>query len=160
MGRPPTTPDDAITLPLPRECPYVAQSPPYQLLLTAPSGLPSPAGLRAHVELCKISDYIVYSSYREAGLPDLLTNATVRVGKALEMLSKWRANLPPSLQLPADPLTLIPVDIFTLATSFGQDPASLLTGAANFGRDRACWSLHMSYNQVSSWASLGWKASD
>ncbi|KAK4119083.1 hypothetical protein N657DRAFT_582479 [Parathielavia appendiculata] len=132
MGRPPTTPDDAITLPLPREYP----------------GLPSPAGLRAHVELCKISDYIVYSSYRESGLPDLLTNATVRVGKALEMLRTWRANLPPALQLPADPLTLLPVDIFTMAASFGQDPAGLLTGAASFGRDRACWSLHMSYNQL------------
>ncbi|KAK4097737.1 hypothetical protein N658DRAFT_433462 [Parathielavia hyrcaniae] len=132
MGRPPTTPDDAITLPLPRDYP----------------GLPSPAGLRAHVELCKISDYIVYSSYREAGLPDLLTKATVRVGKALEMLRKWRADLPPSLQLPADPLTLLPVDIFTMAASFGQDPAGLLTGAAVFGRDRACWSLHMSYNQL------------
>ena len=27
MGRPPTIPDDAITLPLPRECPYVPQAP-------------------------------------------------------------------------------------------------------------------------------------
>ncbi|KAK4245124.1 hypothetical protein C7999DRAFT_43314 [Corynascus novoguineensis] len=132
MGRPPTTPDDAITLPLPRECP----------------GLPSPAGLRAHVELCKISDYIVYSSYREAGLPDLLTHATVRVEKALGMLARWRANLPPTLQLPADPLTLIPVDLFTQAASFGQGPASVLSGAENFGQDRACWALHMSYNQL------------
>ncbi|AEO55740.1 hypothetical protein MYCTH_2051009, partial [Thermothelomyces thermophilus ATCC 42464] len=108
MGRPPSTPDDAITLPLPRECP----------------------------------------SYREAGLPDLLTKATVRVGKALEMLSRWRENLPPSLQLPADPLTLIPVDLFTQAASFGQGPAALLSGAASFGHDRACWALHMSYNQL------------
>ncbi|KAK3291091.1 uncharacterized protein B0H64DRAFT_420431 [Chaetomium fimeti] len=108
MGRPPTTPDDAITLPLPRECP----------------------------------------SYREAGLPDLLTNATVRVGKALEMLRKWRESLPASLRLPSDPLTLIPVDLFTQAASFGQGPASLLTGAASFGQDRACWALHMSYNQL------------
>ena len=101
------------------------------------------------MELCKISDYIVYSSYREAGLPDLLTNATVRVSKALEMLSKWRKNLPDALRLPSDPLTLIPVDLFTQAASFGQGPASLLTGAASFGQDRACWALHMSYNQVS-----------
>ncbi|KAL2158794.1 hypothetical protein VTH06DRAFT_3986 [Thermothelomyces fergusii] len=132
MGRPPSTPDDAITLPLPRECP----------------GLPPPHGLRAHVELCKISDYIVYSSYREAGLPDLLKKATVRVDKALGMLSRWRENLPPSLQLPADPLTLIPVDLFTQAASFGQGPAALLSGAASFGYDRACWALHMSYNQL------------
>ena len=118
-------------------------------MLTRPSGLPSPAGLRAHVELCKISDYIVYSSYREAGLPDLLTNATVRVGKALEMLDKWRENLPASLQLPSDPLTLIPVDLFTQAASFGQGPDNVLNGASSFGQDRACWALHMSYNQVS-----------
>ncbi|KAH6640114.1 hypothetical protein F5144DRAFT_589660 [Chaetomium tenue] len=108
MGRPPTTPDDAITLPLPHESP----------------------------------------SYREAGLPDLLTKATVRVGKALEMLWKWRDNLPEVLRLPLDPLTLIPADLFTQAASFGQGPASLLTGAASFGQDRACWALHMSYNQL------------
>ncbi|KAL2152822.1 hypothetical protein VTH82DRAFT_3977 [Thermothelomyces myriococcoides] len=132
MGRPPSTPDDAITLPLPRECP----------------GLPPPDGLRAHVELCKISDYIVYSSYREAGLPELLRRATVRVDKALAMLDRWQKNLPPSLQLPADPLTLIPVDLFTQAASFGQGPAALLSGAASFGYDRACWALHMSYNQL------------
>lgn len=112
------------------------------------SGLPSPAGLRAHVELCKISDYIVYSSYREAGLPDLLTKATVRVDKALEMLGRWHASLPVSLQFQQDPLTLIPVDLFTQAASYGQGPAGVLTGEANFGQDRACWTLHMSYNQV------------
>ncbi|KAK4139555.1 uncharacterized protein C8A04DRAFT_40619 [Dichotomopilus funicola] len=107
MGRPPTTPDDAITLPLPRESP----------------------------------------SYREAGLPDLLSKATVRVGKALAMLRKWRENLPAVLQLPADPLTLTPVDLFTQATSFGQGPEGL-NGAQSFGEDRACWALHMSYNQL------------
>jgi hypothetical protein len=106
------------------------------------------------VELCRISDYLVYSSYRESGLPDLLTKATVRVAKALEMLGRWRENLPAALQLPADPLTLVPVDIFTQASSFRQGPAGLLTGAANFGHDRACWSLHMSYNQVSPQASM------
>lgn len=112
-------------------------------------GLPSAAGLRAHVELCRISDYLVYSSYRESGLPDLLTKATVRVAKALDMLGRWRESLPATLQLPADPLTLVPVDLFTQATSLREGPAALLTGAANFGHDRACWSLHMSYNQVS-----------
>ena len=151
MGRPPATPDDAITLPLPRECPYVPT--PFSLRLsgelTTPSGLPPAIGLRAHVELCRISDYLVYSNYREAGLPDLLTRATVRVAKALEMLEKWRVSLPRPLQLPADPLTLIPVDLFTQASSFGQGPAALLSGAVNFGQDRACWALHMSYNQVS-----------
>ncbi len=117
--------------------------------LTICSGLPPAIGLRAHVELCRISDYLVYSNYREAGLPDLLTRATVRVAKALEMLEKWRVSLPLALQLPADPLTLIPVDLFTQASSFGQGPAGLLNGAASFGQDRACWVLHMSYNQVS-----------
>ncbi|KAL2133218.1 hypothetical protein VTI74DRAFT_2727 [Chaetomium olivicolor] len=131
MGRPPTVPDDAITLPLPRECP----------------GLPSPAGLRAHVELCKISDYIVYSSYREAGLPDLLNNATARVDRAIQMLEQWHASLPLSLRLP-DPLTLFPVDLFAQASAFGQDSANLLNGASHFGQDRGCWALHMSYNQL------------
>ncbi|SPQ23514.1 350fac74-ea02-4724-bed3-172135972bed [Thermothielavioides terrestris] len=132
MGRPPSTPDDAITLPLPREFP----------------GLPSPIGLRAHVELCKISNYIVYSSYREAGLPDLLNRATVRVDKVLEMLRKWHENLPPPLRLP-DPLTLLPADLFTQASAFGRhDPAVLLSGAAEFGTDRACWALHMSFYQL------------
>ena len=116
--------------------------------LTTSSGLPPAIGLRAHVELCRISDYLVYSNYREAGLPDLLTRATVRVAKALEMLEKWRVGFPLPLQLPADPLTLIPVDLFTQASSFGQGPAGVLSGAANFGQDRACWALHMSYNQV------------
>jgi hypothetical protein len=119
------------------------------LLLTIPSGLPSPIGLHAHIELSRISDYLVYSSYRESGLPDLRTNATVRVGKTLDMLRRWLENLPQALQLPADPLTLIPVDLFTQASSFGHGPDALLSGASVFGQDRACWSLHMSYNQVS-----------
>lgn len=100
------------------------------------------------MELCKISDYIVYSSYRETGLPDLLTKSTVRVDKALEMLQHWRANLPPPLCLP-DPLTLLPADLFTQASAFEQGPAAMLSGAAEFGTDRACWALHMSCYQVS-----------
>ncbi|KAL1841763.1 hypothetical protein VTJ49DRAFT_6601 [Mycothermus thermophilus] len=116
MGRPPTTPNDAITLPLPRDCP--------------------------------ISDYIVYSSYRESGLPHLLTNATVRVERALKRLEGWRASLPRCLQFPEDPLTLIPVDLFTQAAAYGQGPASVLSGAALFGQDRASWALHMAYNQL------------
>ncbi|KAL2264338.1 hypothetical protein VTK26DRAFT_6581 [Humicola hyalothermophila] len=115
MGRPPTVPDDAITLPLPRECP----------------GMPPPDGLRAHVQLCRISDYIVSSSYR----------ATLHVEKALELLQSWHQNLPPSLRLP-DPLTLFSVDLFSQASAFE------LRGASGFGRDRACWSLHMNYNQL------------
>ena len=118
-------------------------------LLTCPpsSGLPSPAGLRAHVELCRISDYIVYSSYRASGQPDFPSRATVQVDRALEMLEKWHASLPAVLCLP-DPLTLFPADLFSQAGAFGQDPTAMLSGASDFGQDRACWALHMSYNQV------------
>ena len=136
-------PKDAITLPLPRECPYV----PRPLSPHAPSSeLTTPRGI---ADLRRISDYLVYSGFREAGLPDLPTRPTVPVAEALEMLEDWHVNLPPDLQLPADPLTLIPVGIFTQASSFGQGPAGLLSGAANFGQDRACWTLHIYYNQVS-----------
>ncbi|KAL2017426.1 hypothetical protein VTK56DRAFT_2082 [Thermocarpiscus australiensis] len=131
MGRPPTIPDDAITLPLPREVP----------------GLPSPAGLRAHVELCKISDYIVYNSYRAGGRADVAKRATVHVDRALDMLNKWHANLPDSLRLP-DALTLFPADLFSQASVFGHGPSDPLGTASGFGRDRACWALHMSYNQL------------
>lgn len=66
------------------------------------------------------------------------------------MLEKWHANLPASLRLP-DPLTLFSADLFSQVRAFGQDPADLLSGTRAFGGDRACWALHMSYNQVSVW---------
>jgi hypothetical protein len=99
------------------------------------------------VELCKISDYIVYSSYRAGRRPDLPNKIAVHVDNALEMLTKWHASLPASLCLP-DPLTLFSADLFSQVRAFGQDPADLLSGARGFGGDRACWALHMSYNQV------------
>ena len=147
IGRPPAALDDVITLPLPRECLYVTRlnnfpHRPWGKLIT-------PSGLRAHIELRRISDYLVDSDFREAGLPDPWTKATVRVAKALEMLEKWRVSLPPILQIPEDPLTLMPVDLFTQASSFGQGPAGLLSGAVNFGQDWHCWALHMGYNEVS-----------
>lgn len=118
-------------------------------LLTHSRGLPSPAGLQAHVELCRISDYIVYSSYRGGRRPGPPSKAavTVHVDNALEMLAKWHASLPASLCLP-DPLTLFSADLFSQASAYGQDQPDLLNGATGFGRDRACWALHMSYNQV------------
>ena len=73
--------------------------------------------------------------------------ATLHVEKALEMLQNWHQSLPVSLRLP-DPLTLFSADLFSQASAFGQDPVDLLRGASAFGRDRACWALHMSYNQV------------
>lgn len=57
------------------------------------------------------------------------------------MLAKWHASLPPTLRLPDALMDLFPTNLFSQVSHFGQ--------ADGFGQDRACWSLHMSYNQVS-----------
>ncbi|KAK3937956.1 fungal-specific transcription factor domain-containing protein [Diplogelasinospora grovesii] len=106
MGRPPTILDDAITLPLPQECP----------------GLPCPAGLRAHIELSRISNYIVYHSYR-VSVPqwhDGPEKVALHVETALQMLTEWLSNLPDGLKLRTE--------IFSM--------------------DRALCSLHMAHNQL------------
>jgi len=82
MGRPPTIADDAIRLPLPSDMP----------------SLPPSAGLRAHVELSKISGYIVCEVYKIAPRENIQHNATHCIDKALKKLESWQMRLPPFLQ--------------------------------------------------------------
>ncbi|CAM1505744.1 Fc.00g113810.m01.CDS01 [Cosmosporella sp. VM-42] len=103
MGRPPTIMDDAIRLPLPCDAP----------------AMPPAAGLRAHVELSRISSHIVCNTYRIS--PWVNVSAPLRhLENAIEMLEDWRSNLPPRLQLYSGTLS--------------DDPA--------------CCLLHMGYNQL------------
>ncbi|ORY61798.1 uncharacterized protein BCR38DRAFT_39686 [Pseudomassariella vexata] len=106
MGRPPAVADEAIRLAMPTEI----------------VGLPSAVGLRAHVELAKISGYIVCNTYRIAPCPweRQTADASYRIDNALGWLTGWAAKLPPQLQLPD----------------------------AGFTSDRACCELHMAYNQL------------
>lgn len=102
-------------------------------------GLPSPLGLRAHVELSKISAYIVNNSYRHhankpADGPDRLP-FSVAIGK----LDEWHENLPESLKL--SNLEDSPSNYYYFALQpEAEDPL--------LGNDRALLSLHMAYNQV------------
>jgi hypothetical protein len=93
-------------------------------------GLPSPLGLRAHVELSYISNFIVHDSCR--GSRESITDALPEgVRKAHAMLDRWKNNLPQPLQIVPDR------DV----PDFAKDPSY---------RDRAHCLLHMSYNQVRS----------
>ncbi|KAI0133707.1 fungal-specific transcription factor domain-containing protein [Xylariales sp. AK1849] len=104
MGRPPTILDEAIRLPFPNDLP----------------GLPSAVGLRAHVELAKISGYIVCNTYRVAPWDHRMSMASARIDNALSWLASWLTKLPPELQITGDELS----------------------------NDRACCELHMAYNQL------------
>ncbi|KAK3693066.1 hypothetical protein B0T22DRAFT_33298 [Podospora appendiculata] len=109
MGRPPAIQDDAIVVPEPQEVP----------------GLPSPAGLQAHIDLVKISNYIVYNGYRPRNADQEGTDAVPQ--NTLEILENWETRLPSLLKIPLDVYSLPITDTIT---------------------DRACCSLHMSYNQL------------
>lgn len=104
MGRPPTILDDAIRLTMPQDLP----------------GLPSAAGLRAHIELARITGYIVCNSYRVTQRGRSANRVESYVHGALQLLSDWRASLPVCLQI--------------------RDDA--------FGNDRACCALHMAQGQL------------
>ncbi|KIL93639.1 hypothetical protein FAVG1_03622 [Fusarium avenaceum] len=103
MGRPPTIMDDAIRLPLPCDAP----------------SLPPADGLKAHVELSRISSHIVCNTYRISPSED-----NVRPVRSLEgeiaMLDDWSLHLPASVRLASNGLS--------------DDPATCL--------------LHMHYNQL------------
>ncbi|GJC98935.1 fungal specific transcription factor domain-containing protein [Colletotrichum higginsianum] len=104
MGRPPTIMDDAIRLPLPCDAP----------------SLPPAAGLRAHVELARISGHIVCNTYRVAPLDHRPGGAARHVDRALQLLENWHASLPAALQM----------------------------STARPSTDPACCLLHMAYNQL------------
>lgn len=82
--------------------------------------MPPADGLRAHVELSRISGHIVCNTYRVSPW-DGNTGPVRNLEEAIRLLDEWSLNLPPSLQLSN--------------TGLSDDPA--------------CCLLHMSYNQVS-----------
>lgn len=90
--------------------------------VTTSSGMPPAAGLRANIDLARISGYIVCNSYRVTQRGQSADRVECYLHRALELLSNWRDNLPPALQLSDDP---------------------------PFSSDRACCALHMAQGQVS-----------
>lgn len=90
-----------------------------RLTLQPGSNLPPAAGIRAHIELSRIMDEIVNKVYRTDGAVHVMSETLPRVHAAMQRLSSWVAELPPSLQLHKDP-----------------------------NPERACLMLHMLYNQV------------
>ncbi|KAF2029493.1 hypothetical protein EK21DRAFT_67578 [Setomelanomma holmii] len=104
MGRPPTIADEAIRLPLPYDVP----------------SMPPSAGLRAHVELAKISGYIVCETFKVAPRNCRPGAMSTKTDVALKMLQTWRDQLPPALQI-------------------SENPAQL---------DPSCGLLHMAHNQL------------
>lgn len=77
-------------------------------------------GLRAHIELAKISGYIVCNTYRISPWEHYMTSTSARIENALNMLSSWESKLPAELRMDAEQLS----------------------------NDRACCELHMNHNQV------------
>jgi hypothetical protein len=66
------------------------------------SGMPSCAGLRAHVELSKISNHIVCETFKIAPQNYGRGQSASDINTALDMLRTWQLRLPPSLQIPED----------------------------------------------------------
>ncbi|KIV99698.1 uncharacterized protein PV09_08631 [Verruconis gallopava] len=103
MGRPPLISDLAIKLRPPEN---TRQFPP-------------PAGLSAHIELSRISNYIVCNVYQIASQAPG-EELSIFVDNALQMLTNWSQNLPPELKTSENGLT----------------------------DDKSCCELHMTYNQL------------
>ncbi|KAK0744541.1 hypothetical protein B0T21DRAFT_357969 [Apiosordaria backusii] len=127
LGRTPSIPDDGISLRLPQEC----------------RGFPSPIGLKAHLELSRISHKIIYNGLRkqsDATKPDdSKSKAEAHVKRSLKILERWLKELPPALQLPDT--------IQGLHLPDGWRNVDVPSDG-RFGRDRACWALHMARNQL------------
>lgn len=64
--------------------------------------MPSCAGLRAHVELSKVSNYIVCETFKIAPHNYGRGQSASDINTALDMLRTWQLRLPPSLQIPDD----------------------------------------------------------
>jgi hypothetical protein len=86
------------------------------------SGLPPAVGLKAHIELARITGYIVSSSYRVTHRGRTADSVESYVHRALELLADWQRKLPAFMQMPDDP---------------------------PFSNDRGCCALHMAQGQVS-----------
>lgn len=67
--------------------------------------MPPAAGLKAHVELSRISGYIVCNTYRVAPWETAKGVAFKQPDKAIWMLQQWQSSLPPRLQLSPDGLS-------------------------------------------------------
>ncbi|KAF2686284.1 hypothetical protein K458DRAFT_210405 [Lentithecium fluviatile CBS 122367] len=104
MGRPPTLIEEAIRLPLPADVP----------------SMPPCAGLLAHVQLARISGYVVCETFKIAPREQKATGLTHDIDKAMDMLKEWLVNLPLTLQMSPDALSI----------------------------DPPCCTLHMAYNQL------------
>lgn len=70
--------------------------------------MPPCAGLRAHVELSRISGYIVCETFKIAPRHYQRGYSTLNVDKALDQLENWKLNLPPvlAIDVDADPAVL------------------------------------------------------
>ncbi|KAH7406472.1 hypothetical protein DE146DRAFT_607868 [Phaeosphaeria sp. MPI-PUGE-AT-0046c] len=86
MGRSPAIAEEAIKIPLPSDDDHM---PPCQ-------------GLRAHVELSRISNYIVCETFNIESRDCKPGQSSNKVDNALKMLRTWELLLPSALQLPAD----------------------------------------------------------
>lgn len=127
MGRPPTISDDAIKLQLPQDS----------------RGLPPAAGLRAHVELSRISDYIVHNSYRVTHAnEDGPGHALQHVEAAQTLLKEWQRKLPECLKAPEGGFSPDILGVDNLSLNMKQDYGN------TSDYDRAFCSLHMTHNQL------------
>ncbi|OQV01146.1 Fungal specific transcription factor domain-containing protein isoform 2 [Cladophialophora immunda] len=104
MGRPALISDEAIKLDMPRDS----------------SDLPPADGLRAHIELARVSNYIVSNIYDVARQTEEPVMTTLCIQKSLRLLRSWSESLP--------------------ATVAGTEE--------NLSRDRAVGELHMAHNQL------------
>lgn len=84
------------------------------------SSMPSCVGLCAHIELARISGYIVRETYGIAPQYTRAANSEASIDVALGMLHEWHSRLPADLLIPSDQTLL----------------------------DPACCTLHMYYNQL------------
>lgn len=67
--------------------------------------MPPSAGLRAHVELARISDHITCNFYRVAPSRDAADGSTATSDKAIFLLEQWGSSLPSTLQLSPEGLS-------------------------------------------------------
>jgi hypothetical protein len=93
---------------------------PYLAATKIHSSMPPCAGLRAHVELSRISGFIVCETFKISPRSYKSGQSTNNIDHALKLLYTWQAQLPSSLKIPED-----------LSHS-----------------DPSCCILHMAYNQL------------
>jgi hypothetical protein len=64
--------------------------------------MPSCSGLKAHIELSRISGFIVCETFKIAPRTHRPGQPTNNIDTAIGMLQNWQAQLPPNLQMPDD----------------------------------------------------------